>query len=56
MLARLSLGSEGPLRPVNIVVALIIAALLAPACAEEWPTKPVKIVVAFGAGGSADIL
>jgi tripartite-type tricarboxylate transporter receptor subunit TctC len=38
------------------VLALAIAGLaaLAPAQAQQWPSKPVKIVVAFGPGGSAD--
>ncbi|HEY1544592.1 MAG TPA: tripartite tricarboxylate transporter substrate binding protein [Xanthobacteraceae bacterium] len=30
--------------------------MLASAHAAEWPAKPVRIVVAFGAGGSADVL
>jgi len=46
------------LRRLTIAAALALA-LLAPANsadAEDWPAKPVRIVVAFGAGGSADIL
>src|SRR5262249_50559291 len=44
---------------LSIVVALTISALsapLAPARAEDWPTRPVRIVNTFAAGGAADIL
>ncbi|HKC34259.1 MAG TPA: tripartite tricarboxylate transporter substrate binding protein, partial [Xanthobacteraceae bacterium] len=38
--------------------AAFIALMLAHSAARagDWPAKPVRIVVAFGAGGSADIL
>jgi tripartite-type tricarboxylate transporter receptor subunit TctC len=45
------------LHPLRIAAALIVALLsLSPARADDWPGKPVRVVVAFGAGGSADIL
>jgi len=42
---------------LSVVFALVISAfLLAPARAEDWPTRPVRIVNTFAAGGAADIL
>lgn len=42
---------------MRIIVALLAAlAVAGPAAAQEWPTKPVKIIVPFPAGGSADLL
>jgi tripartite-type tricarboxylate transporter receptor subunit TctC len=41
------------------IVLTVVAAMLgwhSVALAQDWPTKPVKIVVAFGPGGTADVL
>ena len=44
---------------MHAVLAIAIAAILAvaaPAHAQDWPQRPVTIVVPFAAGGSADLL
>src|ERR1041384_4927726 len=43
---------------MRLMFAALIAGLVgaAPACAQDWPTKQISIVVPFGAGGSADLL
>ena len=38
------------------IAALLAFAALAPAEAQEWPQRPITIVVPFAAGGSADLL
>jgi tripartite-type tricarboxylate transporter receptor subunit TctC len=37
------------------VAALVLAATL-PACAQDYPTRPVKVIVPFPAGGTADAM
>src|SRR6478752_10371905 len=44
---------------MHAVLAISVAAILAlaaPAHAQDWPQRPVTIVVPFAAGGSADLL
>ncbi|HTV37257.1 MAG TPA: tripartite tricarboxylate transporter substrate binding protein [Xanthobacteraceae bacterium] len=41
---------------VAALLALLSAVLSAPASAQEWPTRPVKIIVGFAPGSSADQL
>src|SRR5690242_9273188 len=41
----------------NACAALLAAACcIAPAAAQEYPSKPIKIIVPYAAGGGADIL
>src|SRR5690242_8112961 len=41
---------------MTIAVLVYVAAWPAPASAQEWPRSPIRIIVAFGAGGGADII
>ena len=38
-----------------LAAALLALAAVAPALAQDWPARPVKIIVPFAAGGPADI-
>src|SRR5882672_3964673 len=51
------LSAEETLRALKLIAAcLALVAMPASARADDWPSHPVRVVVAFGAGGSADIL
>ena len=38
-----------------LLALLAVATLASPAPAETWPDRPIKLVVAFPAGGPADL-
>jgi tripartite-type tricarboxylate transporter receptor subunit TctC len=38
------------------LAALMAALMAAPAVADDWPTRPVTIIVPFGAGGNTDMM
>lgn len=48
-----------PKRSLLTVCATLIAATSLPAFAQStaaWPTKPIKIIVGYAAGGATDVL
>ncbi len=45
----------GRLNALRMVAALLAVLAAMPASGQTWPTRPVKIVLPFGAGGVADV-
>ena len=41
---------------ILVAVAALLGAALRPAAAEDWPTRPITLVVSFPAGGSMDFI
>jgi tripartite-type tricarboxylate transporter receptor subunit TctC len=42
--------------PVLLLAAFTLITAAKPAAAQDWPQQPIHIIVAFGAGGGADII
>ena len=58
----LALALPRHVRVMNRRVAALVALMLAlagataPAAAQDWPLRPVTMVVSFAAGGGADVM
>lgn len=42
--------------PFRSFTVVLLASLASPALAEDWPSKPVRILVSFPAGGASDLV
>ena len=49
-------GFRASCAAIGVVAAVIIVALATPVSAEDWPTRPLTMVVPFPAGGGTDVL
>src|SRR6185295_15413091 len=43
------------MRSFGILAALTFSIFTTPSHAQDWPTRPIRIVVGFGAGGGTDL-
>jgi tripartite-type tricarboxylate transporter receptor subunit TctC len=41
---------------LGAIVSLLAVALAAPALAQQYPSKPVRIIVGFAPGGGTDVV
>ena len=46
---------SGGLFPVAFAAAIVAGFFIGPAAAQEYPSRPVRIIVPFGAGGPSDV-
>jgi tripartite-type tricarboxylate transporter receptor subunit TctC len=44
-----------PRSPLKLLACIVLTLIVAPAVAQDYPSRPVKIVVPFAAGGPADV-
>lgn len=45
-----------PARLLVLAVIIVLDAQIAPGISQEWPTRPVKVIVPYGPGGISDVI
>ena len=55
-----SIGGSGmtlrSLKAIAIPALIALASIATPAAAQDWPTRPIRMLIGFGAGGGTDIV
>ena len=49
-------ASKAGVSALPVVIAAVACLLAVPVTAQEWPAKPVRVIVNFPPGGAADVL
>src|SRR3989449_10762114 len=52
---KMSAGGSAVMQSIVAAVSLVLGVLAVPAFAQSWPSKPIRMVIPYPAGGSVDV-